>query len=149
MSKHIIVSEETHRNFKNLAKKRGMKFDGLLQEFIDKYTERKTGIKDLSRIAYIPPKGGKIIGDTKMVYEVIGEHTAWDINCDCCGKEINNSTEIDIYIERKKDRARINACHYCNNTHIMPTLNKTEINGDLKPIQFRKYIIDKYQEKYN
>ena len=147
MSKHIIVSEETHTKFKSIAKRNGMKFNGFLNAMIDLYESKDTGIKDLSKMAFIPNRGEKIIGDTAMVYEVVGEHTSWDINCDCCGERVDNSTEIDIYIDRLKDRERINACHYCNNTHVIPLLKKTEVNGDIQPIDLKNYILDKYEGK--
>ena len=31
MSKHIIVSEDTHKQFKQMAKDKGMKFDAFLK----------------------------------------------------------------------------------------------------------------------
>ena len=147
MHKHIIVSEDTHKKFKKLAKNKGMKFDGLLNKVIKEHSEKETGIRDLSKIAYLPNRTGKVIGDNEMVYEVVGEHTSWDINCDICGASIDNSTEIDIYTGRTKDRARINACHYCTNTHVMPLLQKTQADGYISPQDLVEYIIDKYKNK--
>ena len=148
MHKHIIVSEDTHKKFKKLAKNKGMKFDGLLNKVIKDYSEKETGIKDLSMIAYLPNRTGKIVGDNEMTYEVVGEHTSWDINCDCCGSSINNSTEIDICTGfLTGTQARINSCHYCTNTHVMPLLQKTQVDGNVSPHDLVEYIIDKYKNK--
>ena len=147
MSKHIIVSNEAHKDFKELAKSSGMRFDGLLKEMIKDQYKKFTGIKDISNMAFKPNRTGKIVGDNNIMYEVTGEHTSWHINCDVCGKEVDNSTEIDIYTNRIKDRARLNPCHYCTNTHVIPTLQSTQVDGNIAPQQLADYIVEKYKKE--
>ncbi len=147
MNKHIIVSEDTHNKFKSLAQKKGMKFDGLLNEVLDQNHYKETGFRDLSRVAFTPPRSRPVIGDNEMFYEIVGYRTSWNIDCDCCGASIDNSTEIDIYTGKNKDKVRINSCHYCSNTHVIPTLRYTEVGNNIKPQQFLEYILNKYDEK--
>lgn len=87
----------------------------------------------------------KSIKNSDVKYKTVGRFTSWDINCACCGNDVSNSTEIDIYTEKYNDEFRINACHDCSNTHVYPTLESMiAINGDVTPKVIGDFILSSY-----
>lgn len=154
--KEVAEILEIHRNsVMNMIKdgrikafKLGNKYiikESVLNILMGGSNEYNREIKDISRYAFTPNRKFKLAGNSNLHYEFVGEHTSWHINCDVCGEAVDNTTEIDIYDEYDKvgTRARINACHYCNNTHVFPTLSTTEVNGDVSPQELATYILGK------
>jgi len=85
------------------------------------------------------------IKGSDIKYKTVGRFTSWDIDCICCGKQVKNTTEIDIYTIKYNDEFRINACHDCSNIHVYPTLECIVITGDdVTPEDIGEFILSSY-----
>jgi len=84
----------------------------------------------------------KFKGNASLSYETVGRFTSWNIECDCCGQDVLNSTEIDIRNSLIEcDESRINACHECSNMYIYPSLEGAFINNPSLDAQKLKRLI--------